>query len=583
MNNSPLSSRSTEKPNFLVLLVDEERYPPIYESKEIKEWRAHHLIAQQLLKANSVEFHRHYIGSTACCPSRATMFTGQYPSLHGVSQTVGIAKEAFDSDMFWLNRNTVPTMGHYFRAAGYETYYKGKWHISNEDIITPGTHNSIPSYHPLTGAPDRKQEELYSLADRLNDFGFSDWIGPDPVGRNPRNSASSSAYGLSGRDEVYAAETVELIQSLDHMQRQNNHAQPWLIVSSFVNPHDIVLYGDLTARLPNFKFNVDPMPQVSPPPTLNEQLTTKPRCQASYRDLYPRALQPISDQPFYRQLYYQLQKNADNQILKVFNALTSSSFYDNTIVIFTSDHGDLLGAHGNLHQKWYSAYEEFLHVPFLIHNKHLFPQQKNVHSLTNHVDLLPTMLGLANIDINQIQNRIHNSFSDIRPFVGRNLSSLALGNNDARIADEPIYFMSDDDVTRGQRQMNVLGVPYPSVVQPNHIETVMITLNRNNKQEIWKFSRYFDNVQFWSQPGVQDSISQPVGDPTLGQWVTSTKTQPVQEEFELYNLTDDPLETNNLVHPSLSTQHTISIQNGMMRLLDEQRRQKRLYPVQPKI
>ncbi|XOS91405.1 sulfatase-like hydrolase/transferase [Brevibacillus laterosporus] len=59
-------------------------------------------------------------------------------------------------------------------------------------------------------------------------------------------------------------------------------------------------------------------------------------------------------------------------MLTVFEALTRSSFYDNTIVIFTSDHGDLLGAHGNLHQKWYCAYEEMLHVPFIIHNKKLF-------------------------------------------------------------------------------------------------------------------------------------------------------------------------------------------------------------------
>lgn len=60
---------------------------------------------------------------------------------------------AFDSDMFWLDRNTVPTMGDYFRAAGYQTYYKGKWHISDEDIIIPGTHKALPSYHPLTGYP----------------------------------------------------------------------------------------------------------------------------------------------------------------------------------------------------------------------------------------------------------------------------------------------------------------------------------------------------------------------------------------------------------------------------------------------
>ncbi|CCF16021.1 arylsulfatase A domain protein [Brevibacillus laterosporus GI-9] len=94
--------------------MDEERYPPVYEQEELRKWRRTNLITQELLKANGMEFHRHYIGSAACCPSRATLFTGQYPSLHGVSQTVGVAKEAFDSDMFWLNRNTVPTMGNYF-------------------------------------------------------------------------------------------------------------------------------------------------------------------------------------------------------------------------------------------------------------------------------------------------------------------------------------------------------------------------------------------------------------------------------------------------------------------------------------
>lgn len=583
MNNTPLSSRYLEKPNFLVFLVDEERYPPVYESEEIKAWRKQNLITHELLKSHSVEFHRHYIGSTACCPSRTTLFTGQYPSLHGVSQTVGIAKEAFDSDMFWLNRNTLPTIGNYFRAAGYQTYYKGKWHISNEDIISPGTHQSLPSYHPLTGVPDRKLVELYFNANRLEDYGFSDWIGPDPVGRNPRNSASSAAFGLSGRDEVYAEETIELIQSLDRLHSQNNNAEPWLIVSSFVNPHDITLYGDLTARLPNFKFEVDPMPLVDPPPTINEGLTTKPSCQASYRDIYPRALQSITDQTFYRQLYYQLQKNVDRQMLNVYETLTHSSFYDNTIIIFTSDHGDLLGAHGDLHQKWYCAYEEFLHVPFLIHNKHLFAMHKDVHTLTSHVDLLPTMLGLANIDIAEIEKSMQNRFSEARPLVGRDLSPLIRKNDYTIVPDQPIYFMTDDDVTRGQHQKNPLGVPYPSVIQPNHIETVMMTLYRNNNREIWKLSRYFDNVQFWSQPGVKDVTLQPIGDPTLGQWVESTKTQPVNDEYELYNLTDDPLETCNLAHPTYKTPFTLRIQNWMMRLLEEQRKQKRLYPIQPKI
>ena len=266
-------------------------------------------------------------------------------------------------------------------------------------------------------------------------------------------------------------------------------------------------------------------------------------------------------------------------MLKVFEALTRSSFYDNTIVIFTSDHGDLLGAHGDLHQKWYSAYEEFLHVPFLIHNRHLFRQSQNLHALTSHVDLIPTMLGLANVNITDLQSRMQNRFSDARPFVGRNLAPQILGHSPSAIVDTPVYFMTDDDVTRGQHQTNPLGQPYSSVVQPNHIETVLTYLQRKGRKELWKFSRYFDNPQFWSEPGVQDVTLQPVEGST-GEFTTRVKTEPVPEEFELYNLTEDPLETYNLAHPTLATQQSRSIQQWMNRLLAEQRSQKRLTPTQ---
>lgn len=582
MKRNQQASRKLDKPNFLVILVDEERYPPVYENAEIKKWRKKNLIAQELLKENSMEFHRHYIGSSACCPSRATLFTGHYPSLHGVSQTVGIAKESFDSDVHWLDKNTVPTMGDYFREAGYQTHYKGKWHITNADIIVPGTHNSIPSFDPLTGVPDRERTDLYYQANRLDDFGFSDWIGPEPNGKNPRNSASSAGFGISGRDVVYGEETVMLLENLDRQKSKDKNAKPWLVIASFVNPHDIVLYGALTAHLPAFRFEVEPtVPSVSPPPTMNESLLTKPRCQASYRDTYPKALQPIIDNPFYRQLYYQLQKNADQQMLKVYEALARSSFYDNTIVIFTSDHGDLLGSHGNLHQKWYCAYEEFLHVPFLIHNKHLFPHNKNVDTLTSHVDLLPTMLGLANVDIHTIQCCLQKRFSEARPFVGRDLTPIILEQKPAVTGDSPVYFMTDDDVTRGQHQVNPLGEAYASVVQPNHIESVLMTIITDGKKQLWKFSRYYDNVQFWSQPGVQD-VTFLQADAAKGEqyplWATQVKTEPAPEEFELYNLTEDPLEARNLASPAYATQHTKEIETWMMELLNEQRMQKRLVP-----
>jgi len=79
------------RPNFLFLMVDEMRHPPVYESDDLKQFRATYLKTQNALRATGVEFQRHYASSVACTPGRATLYTGQYPSLHGVSQTTGAA------------------------------------------------------------------------------------------------------------------------------------------------------------------------------------------------------------------------------------------------------------------------------------------------------------------------------------------------------------------------------------------------------------------------------------------------------------------------------------------------------------
>ncbi|MFC5448521.1 sulfatase-like hydrolase/transferase [Paenibacillus aestuarii] len=567
-----------QRPNILVILVDEERYPPVYESAATREWRQHHLVAHERLRAHGLEFHRHYIGSAACCPSRATLFTGHYPSLHGVSQTDGIAKRAYDSDMFWLNPHTVPTMGHYFREAGYRTFYKGKWHISHEDIVRPGTHQSLPSYEPVTGVPDPRKEQLYLHADPLDEYGFSDWIGPEPHGTNPRNSASSAGIGVSGRDIVYGEEAAALIETLDR-QKQNGDDKPWLLIASFLNPHDIVLYGALTALHPMFNFAVEPMPDPPPSPTQTESLHTKPRCQASYRDTYPQALQPIWNQVHYRQLYEQLQKNADQQVNRVLESLMQSSFYENTYVIFTSDHGDMLGAHGYMHQKFYAAYEEIIHVPLIVHHPRLYDAPRQCEKLTSHLDLLPTLLGLAQADVSEIQLRLQARFSDVHPLVGRDLSPLINGQQDEHeIPEEPVYFMTDDDVTRGQHQVSPLGIPYASAIQPNHIETILLKIIRNQAQELWKFTRYFDNPQFWSVPGVRDV--QLTASTALGEHpcIKTIKTVPEPEEYELYNLTEDPMETRNLAYPEYATDESRAIQAYMARELQAQRMRKRLVP-----
>ena len=296
---SPQAFRG-RRPNFLILMVDEMRYPPVYESAATQAFRQQYLLTQNLLRQHSVEFHRHYAASVACSPSRASLYTGHYPSLHGVTETTGAAKEAFDPDVFWLDPNSVPTFGDYFRAAGYHTFWKGKWHASDADLLIPGTHDQLVSYDPQTGAPDPAAESLYLAADRLDRFGFSGWVGPEPHGRSPLNSRSSAANG-PGRHVGFAQQAKSLIEQLD----ASNDGQPWLIVASFVNPHDITLYGLLANLSGAFEFDVeDVVPHDFFDPTLfqrtlNDDLTTKPGCQASYQASYAVWMQPIVDRERY--------------------------------------------------------------------------------------------------------------------------------------------------------------------------------------------------------------------------------------------------------------------------------------------
>lgn len=549
-----------KRPNFLIFMVDEERYPSVYETDEVRAWRRAEFKAQDALRRTGMEFHRHYAGATACCPSRATIFTGQYPSLHGVTQTPGTAKSSFDSDMFWLDPNTVPTMGDYFRAGGYRTFYKGKWHVSDADIVLPGSHDVLESYTP-NGEPIPPIIDLYLRANRLDHYGFDGWVGPEPHGAAKANTGTN-------RDPGFMTETIHLLDALEAESKKGGGKQPWLIVNSYVNPHDIVLFG-LAWKQFGYPLTEGFVPNIPPPPTERESLASKPRAQQSYVNVYPKMLAPQPTVEEYRQFYYYLQKESDGRIFNVYERLRNSPFFENTIVIFTSDHGDLLGAHGRMHQKWHQAYEEATHVPLVISNPVMFKEPRDATMLTSHVDLIPTLLGLAEIDVEAAQQEVSKSHNEAHALVGRDLSPVVLGKQDPNRSTSPLYFMTDDEISSGQNQTSpITGKPYQSVVQPNHIETVIAALDGPGGEQVWKYSRYFDNPQFWSTPFQQDQIT--VDGKTV------TKKKPLKPEFEMYNLSGDQLEQENLAgsrsRPDKARAEELSA------MLREQRKTKRIYP-----
>ena len=188
------------RPDVVIILTDEERAAPPYEGDDLRRWRHDTLTGRRWFDEHGVSFGRHYTGSLACVPSRPTLFTGQYPDVHGVTQTDGLGKMADDSRMRWLREGEVPTLGHWFRAGGYDTHYEGKWHISHADLIDSSSGRPLAT-NDDDGVVDPAAVQAYLDADPLDPFGFSGWVGPEPHGAGLANSGTR-------RDPIIAARVV---------------------------------------------------------------------------------------------------------------------------------------------------------------------------------------------------------------------------------------------------------------------------------------------------------------------------------------------------------------------------------------
>ncbi|MCA0173929.1 sulfatase-like hydrolase/transferase [Bacillus sp. RAR_GA_16] len=433
--NKPLPSLLTrcKKPNFL-LLIDQPSDGD--QSDDMKN-----RFLQELL-LNGFEFQNHYVGSSACSPSKMTLYTGQYPSLHGVRQTRG-------SHQMQLSA-TVPIMEDYFRKAGYQTFWK----------------------------------EL--AADQASD------------------EANQRIASLNKEDMVCAKDVEGLLEKLDLEEREGSHQ--WVIFSSFRSGQR---YGEM---------------------------------------------------------------------MNVFQKLKKTAVYQNTIVLYTSIIGQSENQDATNRN---NVYEKYIHVPMIIHSPALIHGQKRTAMLTSHVDILPTMLGLAGIDEEEIHTLLSVDAADVRPLVGRDLTPLLLGRKRFYRANEPLYFMTDEEE---KLDLKDAGELVETVVQPNHIEAVVTTLRtgEKNEQEVWKYARYFDDPQFWRMPCVSDVIvtqekdASPGAEERLPKWITLTKTSPTPDEFQLFNLTRDPLEEKNLATAEFETSETKAIGKVLSLILEEQHRQKRL-------
>ncbi len=538
-------------------MTDEERAAPPYESDELQAWRDDVLVGRRWFDEHGVNFTQHRTGSLACVPSRPTIFTGQYPDVHGVTQTDGLGKRADDSRMRWLREGEVPTLGHWFRAAGYDTHYDGKWHITHADLIDPETGEPLAT-NDGHGVVDPDAVQAYLDADPLGPFGFSGWVGPEPHGAPLANTGVR-------RDDLIADRVVAWLT--DRYERRAagdaDALRPFLLVASFVNPHDIVFFPAWQRR----GAPIDPDARLDPPdvpasPTNDEDLSTKPAAQEAFRRAYPSAYGPADivrgiyddEDQAYRNLYLRLHAEVDGPLNRVRRAVTDSDGGD-TVLVRTSDHGELLGAHGGLHQKWFNLYDEATRVPFTIARTGSSPTTaREVTTPTSHVDLVPTLLGAIGADVDELTDVLRPDFTELHPFPGRDLMAAV----DGALLDEhrPVYVMTRDNILEGDTGANAMAraldhrgelldhlrIRVPEGVGAN-VEGLVVRLpgeRDDGRGHLWKLNRFFDDPATWTEPDRRHLDSTDGPEPRH-------RDQPTPDAWELYDLTVDPIEAENLI------------------------------------
>ncbi len=403
------------QPNIVFIVVDEMRLPSVFPAgiTSRDQFLATFMPNLYELWSNGVKFEGHYTAGTACSPSRAGFVTGLYPHQHWLLQTrKGAPGRGPNAPAL---RPQFPTYGKILRAAGYETPYAGKWHLSGSPL-----------------SPDDPGAAHY-----LDPYGFQGLSIPDIVGAN--------GEGFFFDKQIAKTAT-------DWLKRRRPDDAPFCLTVSFVNPHDREYFWSGTEAERYHALFADngqtPMVGYEPVPTQDapdvygypelppnwESAATltanKPACHTYVRQftemvwggvtddpnqsgfqLTPYPVQPPPDtvQPFMAGLapfsywsrgldsYTQLMEQVDKHIGSVVAAVPPEVLA-NTVFVMTSDHGDYAGAHGLISNKAGTVYEEAFNVPLIVSDPSgRFVGQTDVprRQLTSSVDLLPLFASLA--------------------------------------------------------------------------------------------------------------------------------------------------------------------------------------------
>ncbi|MGA1327169.1 MAG: sulfatase-like hydrolase/transferase [Rubrivivax sp.] len=353
------------------------------------------LPGHERLRERGITFTNWHVHTTPCSPSRSNLYFGQHTQHTRMNVNLGLYPEPAIPD-------AMPSLGHYFRANGWRTTYKGKWHLSELRAHYELTYGHYPNSR-----------------DALEPFGFSDFnFDGDPHG------ATWTGYKF---DAQIAAEAAHWLHTAGRAAR--SAGQPWLLAVNFVNPHDVMYFATGAAQqagrrhrdylAPLAPAPVDPLYArawgLPLPANRGDDLARKPWAHANYREFCDMAYGPVpaagvgpdaeAAWQAYQDYYFNCIRDADRHLVTVLDALEASGQAGRTVVVFTSDHGEMAGAHG-LRQKGPFVYQENVRVPFVVRPPDLRAGGgAQTAALGGAVDLIPTLLELAGVPAARVAER----------------------------------------------------------------------------------------------------------------------------------------------------------------------------------
>jgi arylsulfatase len=501
----PLPARQ-RPPNILLVVTDQER-------ADLPQ--ALPLPGHERLRERGTFFANWHVHTTPCSPSRSNLYFGRHTQHTGMHVNLGLYPEP-------QLPAALPSLGHYLRANGYHTAYKGKWHLSELRAHYELTYGAYPSSR-----------------DALEPFGFSDYnFDGDPHG------ATWTGWKVDGQ---IASESARWLH--ERGRPLSDAGRPWLLAVNFVNPHD-VMYVSVGEAQHKGRRHPDYLAPLAPPPldplyaqrwglplpaNRGDDLSRKPWAHANYRDFCDMAFGPVpadeASWQAYQDYYFNCIRDADRHLMTVLDALEGSGQAGRTVVVFTADHGEMAGAHG-LRQKGPFLYQENTRVPFIVRHPDVHGGART-EALGGAVDLIPTLLQFAGADA----ARVRETYPEL---VGAGLAE-AVANPAARTVRDARGHLYNYNTTHYLDSefagaLAGAGVPADRYMPLRALAAGLRPLPRLSHPALFrgvhtgrhKFARYFAPSAH-HRPRDWDTL---VG----------------HNQLELYDLHADPLELHNLAH-----------------------------------